>query len=103
MDRQHYLYRVHRDGLDRYLIWYANDQDGFLLRSDGSAQCFESPESAKSFAEQARLDVIHNPADTLDVDQIQNWVDAATPARRMSRSHSPRICLTLAITSGVAG
>jgi hypothetical protein len=77
MDREYYFLRIRLDGTDRCLIWYSDDQDGFLLYSDASARCFASVETARAFAQQVRLNICSDPS-VLDLDQVQGWLNAAT-------------------------
>jgi len=77
MDRQYYLYQIRLDGTDRYLIWYTDDQDGFLLCAEARACCFDSAESARAFTAREQVNVGPDPA-VLDLDEVQKWLEAAT-------------------------
>jgi hypothetical protein len=73
--RAHFVLAFRLGGSERYLIWYSDDVDGFVLDEDGALRVFADVVALRSYAGANGLKLAVDEPTWYDFDALITWLD----------------------------
>ena len=74
MDRQYFLSLYRLDLRDRYLVWYTDETDGYVLDTQRSIPSFQTQEAAVAFANSMGLTIVEEEPQLQNLDAAEAWI-----------------------------
>ena len=80
MQRTHYKLWYRYNAVDRYLLWYSDEQDG-IVDSDGCIPSFRTESALLAYADSLSVTVEAEAPGLHDLDLVQTWLADPQPHR----------------------
>lgn len=74
-ERDFYIIRFRLDGIERFLIWYTDENDGVIIETDGRVPVFGDVEKLLSYASENSIKFIDTEPTFEDLDVIRDWIE----------------------------
>jgi len=78
MQRLYYACRVRLSGANALLVWFQNERDGFVRRSDGRLLVAESREDLERMVAEMGFSLVSDDVTEYDLDRILQWCRTPT-------------------------
>jgi hypothetical protein len=77
--RLFYICRVRLDGDDKFVVWYQNERDGFVLDPGGGLMAAGSADAIATTALERGISLVSREATDYDFDRIIDWCRHPSP------------------------
>jgi hypothetical protein len=75
MSREYYAYWYRLDDKDSFLIWFSNENDGFVVDENGLIPSFVNLSGLQKYANEKQMDVDVENSELLNLDVVQSWLN----------------------------